>query len=98
MIHSLNPKQDVLPEEVMTLAGAIFGGCKVSASLTLYVQKDKQGIRACLNAIPQEKWLLLTENLCSVALVVLWLGQKRFVVHFESFVLEHLLVVLSVLL
>jgi hypothetical protein len=24
MIHSLNPEQDVLPEEVMTLAGAIF--------------------------------------------------------------------------
>jgi hypothetical protein len=55
MIHSLNPKQDVLPEEVMTLAGAIFGGCEVSASLTLYVQKDKQGIRACLNAIQLRK-------------------------------------------
>jgi hypothetical protein len=55
MIHSLNPEQDVLPEEVMTLAGAIFGGCKVSASLTIYVQKDKQGIRACLNAIQLRK-------------------------------------------
>jgi hypothetical protein len=55
MIHSLNPKQDVLPEEVMALAGAIFGGCLVSASLTLYVQKDKQGIRACLNAIQLRK-------------------------------------------
>jgi hypothetical protein len=39
----------------MTLAGAIFGGCKVSVSLTLYVQKDKQGIRACLNAIQLRK-------------------------------------------
>jgi hypothetical protein len=55
MIHSLNPNQDVLPEEVMNLAGAIFGGCLVSASLTIYVQKDKQGIRACLNAIQLRK-------------------------------------------
>jgi hypothetical protein len=95
MIHSLNPEQDVLPDEVMELAGAIYGGCIVSASLNIYVQKDKQGIRACLNAI-----LLLTENLCSVALVVLLLGQKRFaeqVVLFEQVVVqEHLRVVLSV--
>jgi hypothetical protein len=26
MIHSLNPEQDVLPDEVMELAGAIYGG------------------------------------------------------------------------
>jgi hypothetical protein len=39
----------------MTLAGAIFGGCLVSASLSIYVQKDKQGIRACLNAIQLRK-------------------------------------------
>jgi hypothetical protein len=45
MIHSLNPEQDVLPDEVMELAGAIYGGCIVSASLNIYVQKDKQGIR-----------------------------------------------------
>jgi hypothetical protein len=35
----------------MTLAGAIYGGCKVSVSLDVYVQKDKQGIRASLSAI-----------------------------------------------
>ena len=55
MIHSLNPEQDVLPDEVMELAGAIYGGCIVSASLNIYVQKDKQGIRACLNAIQFRK-------------------------------------------
>jgi hypothetical protein len=55
MIHSLNPKQDVLPDEVMELAGAIYGGCFVSTSLNIYVQKDKQGIRACLNAIQFRK-------------------------------------------
>jgi hypothetical protein len=77
----------------MELAGAIYGGCIVSASLNIYVQKDKQGIRACLNAIQFRKagepfgtvvgdqrsklLLLLVENLCSAVLVVLLLGQKH---------------------
>ena len=55
MIHSLNPEQDVLPDEVMELAGAIYGGCKVSVSLDVYVQKDKGGIRASLSAIQFRK-------------------------------------------
>jgi hypothetical protein len=29
------------------------------------------------DSVAQEKWLLLTENLCSVAPVGLWLGQKH---------------------
>jgi hypothetical protein len=33
----------------------LYGGCFVSASLNIYVQKDKQGIRACLNAIQFRK-------------------------------------------